>query len=74
MLNSISSKLATLSILLDCPIDTADEEIGGIKPNGSRQEPEACNHGDGVAKIEKGRNKIHYVELQEREVKWEVKG
>jgi hypothetical protein len=54
--------------LLDSSIDAADKDVGSIESDGSREEPETSHHGQGVAKIEEGRNKIHNAEL------WEVKG
>lgn len=55
------------SVLLDSTIDTANEDIGGIKSNGSCQEPEASDHDKCVAKVEQSGYKIHNVELEERE-------
>lgn len=57
------------SVLFDGTIDTADENIGGVEPNGASQKPEASDHDESIAKVEKGRNKIHDVELEEGEGK-----
>ena len=55
------------SVLLDRSIDTADEHIGGVEPNGPSEKPEPNDHDESVAKIQQGGNEIHNVELEERE-------
>ena len=32
------------SVLLDCTIDTADEDVGGVEPNGPSEKPESYHH------------------------------
>lgn len=46
------------SVDLDGRIDLAEEEVGGVEADGSREQPEGQHHDEGVAKVEQRRDEL----------------
>ena len=51
------------SVLLHRTIDTADEDVGGIKSDAASEQPETEHHHQGVAKVEKRGNEVFNLQL-----------